>query len=145
MRLVPLLLTAVLLAAPARARTATTWDRLIVPPMKTSIYVGSVTLTPSAFVRTGDAYTATYNANVWPWFPWNESGSVTIRVPQADLDRVARGETVEFAGAGADKKGRKRTVSGRAVPADAHTGKLKLRIHVDGLDLIFNGTYKFGS
>ncbi|HEY4300767.1 MAG TPA: hypothetical protein VGM73_07840 [Candidatus Didemnitutus sp.] len=112
--------------------------------MKTSIYVGSVTLTPTVFVRTGDAYTATYEARVWPWFPWNETGSVTIRVPAADLERVARGETVNFAGAGADRKGRKRTVSGRAVPADAHTGKLKLRIHVDGIDLVFNGTYKFG-
>ncbi|HVU15647.1 MAG TPA: hypothetical protein VHD32_01885 [Candidatus Didemnitutus sp.] len=112
--------------------------------MKTSIYVGSVTLTPSAFVRAGDTYSATYAATVWPWFPWNETGSVTIRVPAADLDRLARGETVEFAGSGADKKGRPRTVSGRAQPADAKTGKLKLKIHVDGIDLIFNGTYKFG-
>lgn len=137
-------LTAVFLTILPAAHASSPWNRLLVPPMKTSIYVGSVTLTPSTFVRAGDAYTATYSANVWPWFPWNETGSVTIRVPAADLDRVARGETVEFAGAGADKKGRKRTVSGRAVPADARTGKLKLRIHVDGIDLIFNGTYKFG-
>ena len=43
-------------------------DRVIVPKMKTSIYVGSVSLKTTDFERDGDVYNATYNAKVFPWF-----------------------------------------------------------------------------
>jgi len=147
-RLASFLLLAALGALASRAAPAAPpagWEQLSVGPMKTSIYVGSVTLTPGPFVRKGDTYTATYEATVWPWFFWGEKGSVTIQVPEAGLRRAARGETVEFAGDGANQKGKPRHVTGRAQPANATTGKLKLRIKADGIELIFNGTYRLGS
>jgi hypothetical protein len=142
-----LLLLAVLGAVanlPAADAVAPAWDRITVAPMKTSIYVGSVTLTPGIFARHGDAYTTTYAATVWPWFFWGETGTVTIKVTANDVARAARGETVEFAGAGANQKGRPRQVSGRVQPADGTSGKLKIRIKVDGIELVFNGTYRAG-
>ena len=132
-----------LVASRAAEVGAPGFERVNVPPMKTSIYVGSVTLTTSAFVRDGETWSATYDAKVFPWFFWGETGSITIRVPAADLARLARGETVEFTGDAQNHKKKPRRVTGRAQPADAATGKFKVRIHVDDVELIFNGPYRF--
>ena len=143
-----ILLTALLFTAARAAESAApapTLDRVIVPPMKTSIYVGSVTLTTSAFRRDGDKFAATYEAKVFPWFFWSETGGITITVTAADLARLARGETVEFVGDAFNHKNKPRKVTGRAQPADARSGKFKVRIHVDDVELIFNGPYQFGS
>jgi hypothetical protein len=119
-------------------------DHVTVPPMKTSIYVGSVTLTPGVFERKGDTFSATYQAKVFPWFFWSESGTVSIQIPAADLLRVLAGQTVEFTGEGTNQKNKPRKITGRVQPADARSGKIKIRIGADGTELIFNGTYRFG-
>jgi hypothetical protein len=116
--------------------------RVIVAPMKTSIYVGSVTLTTADFVQTGDEFASTYEAKVRPWFFWGESGKITIKLPGSDLTRLALGQTVEFTGEAANQKNKPRTVTGRAQPADPLSGKIKVRIMADGIELIFNGTYQ---
>jgi len=117
--------------------------QVLVPPMKTSIYVGSVTLTTTAFTRRDEGFDATYEAKVRPWFFWNETGRITIKLPVADLARLAAGQTVEFTGDATNEKGKPRTVTGRAQPANATSGKIKVRIAVDGMELIFNGAYEF--
>ena len=38
-------------------------------------------------------------------------------------------------------EGKPREVTGRVYPAGPNSGKIKVRIHVDDLELIFNGTY----
>ena len=118
-------------------------DRVSVPAIKSSIYIGSVTLVPGVFTRDADGYAATYSAKVWPWFWWGESGRVHIKFSDADLARALRGETVEFTGSGENGKHKPRTVSGRVQPSDATSGKIKIRISADGLTLVFNGTYHF--
>jgi hypothetical protein len=116
--------------------------RVVVGSMKTSIYVGSVTLTTTDFVQQGDTFSATYEAKVRPWFFWGESGHITIRLPASDLIRLALGQTVEFTGDAANHKNKPRTITGRAQPADPLSGKIKVRILADGIELIFNGTYQ---
>jgi hypothetical protein len=120
------------------------WDRVTVAPMKTSIYIGSVTLTPEPFVRKGSSLTASYTAKVWPWFFWSETGRITIPLTDAILAGLARGETAEFTGEAADHRNKPRQVSGRAQPADATSGKFRIRITADGYSLVFNGTYRLG-
>lgn len=137
----PLLLS-LAFAAAGFATDGTIVERVSVPPMKTSIYVGSVTLTTSEFKRAGDQFSATYEAKVFPWFFWSETGGITIQVPPADLARLARGETIEFTGDAFNHKNKPRKVTGRAQPADAAAGKIKVRIHVDDVELIFNGPYR---
>jgi hypothetical protein len=132
---------------PLRAENApalTNWERINVPPMKTSIYLGSVTLTTGVFVRHGSTLTTTYAADVFPWFFWGETGSIVITLTDTDLANLARGETAQFTGEGVNNKKKPRKVTGRAQPADATSGKFKIRILADGYELIFNGTYKFG-
>ena len=121
------------------------WDSVTVPPVKTSIYVGSVTLTTGVFQRVGDRFHTTYEAKVWPWFFWSESGRITITLPPADLERLARGERVEFTGEALNHKNKPRHVTGHADRADAATGKIKVRIGVDDTEIIFNGTYRFNN
>lgn len=121
------------------------WDSVMIGPMKTSIYVGSVSLATSEFRREGDKFTATYVAKVWPWFFWGETGRITITLPRPDLARLARGERVEFTGEASNHKNKPRHITGRADRTDAANGKIKVRIGVDDTELIFNGTYRFSN
>ncbi|HWA10343.1 MAG TPA: hypothetical protein VG838_12895 [Opitutaceae bacterium] len=115
-----------------------------VEPAKTSIYVGSVTLTTPGFTREGVTYSANYTAKVFPYFFYNEKGRIWIDVPDADLRRLERGETVNFTGHARSDDGDERRVEGRAEPTGASTGKIKVRIFVSKrIELIFNTTYRF--
>lgn len=137
-----LLLGSVTLAA-APARAAAGWNTVTVGPMKTSIYVGSVTLTTAEFKRDGDRFSTTYEAKVRPWFWWNESGRATITLPVAELEKLAKGGRVDFTGEGTNHRGKPRPITGYAERADETSGKIKVRLNADGVELIFNGTYRF--
>jgi hypothetical protein len=129
---------------PARAASiATGWDRIAIAPMKTSIYVGSVSLTTEVLVRSGSTLSSTYEAKVRPWFFWGETGKIAITLSDAALANLSRGERAEFTGEASNHKNKPRTVTGYAQPADATSGKIKVRIMADGIELIFNGTYQF--
>jgi hypothetical protein len=143
MRFLALFAACLLASLPVRAADAS-FTRATVPSMKTSIYVGSVTLSTGTLQRAGDRWSSTYNAKVFPWFPWSEHGDITITVTEADLARLAKGETVEFTGDAKNHKGKPRKVTGRAQPANDRSGKIKVRIHVDDVELIFNGSYELG-
>ena len=140
------LLLGAVAALPAQtAPVLTSWDRITIPPMKTSIYVGSVTLTTEVLVRTGSTLATTYEAKVRPWFFWGETGKITITLTDAALASMSRGERAEFTGEAANHKKKPRTVTGYAEPADASSGKIKVRIKADGEELVFNGSYRFES
>jgi hypothetical protein len=126
-------------------QSAGDYDAVTVGPIKTSIYVGSVTLTTGVFRRDGDKFATTYEAKVRPWFFWSETGRITITLPAAELAKLARGERVEFTGEAFNQKNKPRHVTGRADRIDAATGKIKVRISVDGTELVFNGTYRFNN
>lgn len=119
------------------------WDSVTIAPVKTSIYVGTVTLTTSEFRRNGDKFNASYEAKVWPWFFWSETGRITITLPSTDLEKLGRGERVEFTGEAFNHKNKPRHVTGRADRTDATAGAIKVRIGVDDTEIIFNGTYRF--
>jgi len=121
------------------------WVSVTVAPMKTSIYVGSVTLRTGIFQREGDKFSTTYEAKVWPWFFWSETGRITMTLPFADLAKLAKGERVEFTGEAINYHNKPRKVTGRADRIDGATGKIKVRISVDDTELIFNGGYRFNN
>ena len=111
---------------------------------KTSIYVGSVTLTMPVFTRQAGTYATTYAAKVFPYFFYNEKGRLWIDVSDENLRTLERGETVSFTGHARSDGGEERRVEGRAVPADAVSGKIKVRVFVaKRIELIFNATYRF--
>ncbi len=120
-----------------RCRTAS------IAPSKTSIYIGSVSLTVDPLVLKGGAYESKYVATVFPYFFYNERGSLSIDMPAELLRRVSRLEPVEFTGRAASSDGEERRISGKAVPSDATHGRIKVRIYVSKrIALIFNTTYE---
>lgn len=127
-------------ALPAQASPA--WDRIVIPKTSTSIYVGSVTLIADPLMRSGMTLESNYEAKVRPWFFWGETGKITITLTDAALATLARGERTEFTGDAVNHKKKPRKVTGHADPADASSGKIKVRIMADGVELIFNGTYR---
>ncbi len=127
----------------AVAPELTPWNQVAIAPMQTSIYVGSVSLTSGIFVRHGTSIATTYEVKVRPWFFWGETGVINISIPESDLARLAEGESINFTGSATSHKNKPRSVTGRAQPLDATTGKIKVRIKADGVELIFNSTYRF--
>jgi len=133
---------AVLGAQPA-ASAPTSWEQVTIAPMKTSIYIGSVTLATGTFQRTGSTLATTYTAKVFPWIFWSERGEISITLTDTALANLAKGQTAEFTGDAMNHKKKPRKITGRAQPADASSGKIKVKIQADGYELIFNGTYHF--
>jgi hypothetical protein len=112
------------------------------PRVRTSIYIGSVTLITGVFTRVDDTYTSTYEAKVAPWSFWSEAGSIALNVAADDFARLRRGETIEITGEAINGKGKPRHVSARAKATDATSGTIKVRISVSGSTLVFNSTYR---
>jgi hypothetical protein len=120
------------------------YNKAAVEPVTTSIYIGYVKLTAPMFTRTRTGYVSDYKAFVFPFFFMGEHGQMTIEASNDDLQRLARGEIVQFKGQAENSDGETRLILGRAVPQDATRGKLKVRVFVSKrIQLIFNTTYHF--
>ncbi|MDF9826400.1 hypothetical protein M2447_000481 [Ereboglobus sp. PH5-10] len=123
------------------------YDTVLIPKVKTSIYVGSVTFTMTPFVRSGgQVYTAEYKASVVPFFFFSESGRLSINFTDEQLARLERGERVDFTGDGKNKKNKGRRILGhaQAEAPGARTGKIKVRVFVTkNTDLVLDTTYTF--
>ncbi len=122
------------------------YDRVEIAPTKTSIYIGSVSMTTPSFTRTGGAYESSYAAKVFPFFFQSESGRLRVEISDDMLRRLGRGERVEFTGQAVATNGDERRVEGHATPAEpgAASGRIKVRVFVSRkIVLIFNTTYRF--
>jgi hypothetical protein len=121
------------------------YDAVTIAPTKTSIYIGSVSMTLPTFARVNGTYSSTYAARVFPYFFYNEKGRLSIDITDDQLRALARGETVDFEGSGMSSENEPRRIAGKATPFDATTGKIKVRVFVSKkIQLIFNTTYRFG-
>jgi hypothetical protein len=146
-RLLPLLVLCALpfAAAATGAETPPTpYERVAIEPTKTSIYIGTVSMTMPTFLRRDGRYESTYIAKVFPFFFSNEHGTLAITLPDENLRKLERGEPVEFSGRAVNSTGEERRIEGKATPADALSGKIKVRVFVSKrIELIFNTTYRF--
>lgn len=121
------------------------YDQVTIAPTKTSIYIGTVSMTMPAFVRKNGIYESTYVAKVFPYFFGSEKGVLAIKLSDAELRRLEKGEAVEFSGRAVNTDGEERRVEGKATPADVGGGKIKVRVFVSKrIELIFNTSYRFG-
>ena len=135
---------ALLATAQATEATVALYDRVDIAPTKTSIYIGSISMTMPMFQRQGITYSSTYAAKVFPYFFESEKGELSIDIPDEALRQLERGEVIQFSGRGKNTDGEERRIEGRAIPADARSGKIKVRVFVSKrIQLIFNTTYRF--
>jgi hypothetical protein len=144
-RLAAALLALVVASRLGGAAPDAAWRRVVIEPTWTSIYVGTVSLRLPEFTRNAiGEYESTYAARVLPWFFQNETGRLVIRASDEDLRHLSRGEAIEFTGRAVNHAGEERTVTGKATPADATSGRIKVRVRVSAsIELIFNTTYRF--
>ena len=121
------------------------YAQVTVDATKTSIYIGSVSLAMPPFARLAGAYGADYSAEVFPFFFFNERGHISINFSDDDLRRLQHGDTVSFTGRASTTGGAERRIEGRAIPdgANAGHGKIKVRVWVGRIELIFNTVYRF--
>lgn len=122
------------------------YDRVEIAPTKTSIYIGSVSMTTPSFTRAEGAYESSYTAKVFPFFFQSESGRLRVAISDEMLRRLERGERVEFTGQAVATNGDERRVEGHATPEapGVPSGKIKVRVFVSKrIELIFNTTYRF--
>ena len=146
-RLGALFLTAGLaagLAAPVSAGGR--YSEVTVAPTETSVYLARVSMTMPPFTRHGGVYTADYTAKVFPFFFFNEQGTLSIEISDEQLQHLERGEAVEFTGHAGNRHGAARRVTGRAVPdaVGGDRGKIKVRVWVSkNIELVFNTGYRF--
>ena len=139
-------LMACLLPARAAAPALDRYTSVAIAPVKTSIYIGSVTLTSPLYLRKGGVYTSSYTARVFPYFFYNEHGTISIKVSDEQLLQLGRGESITFTGQGLSSNDEPRQIEGKVTPTDAASGKIKVRVFVSKrIQLIFNTTYRFGS
>ncbi len=128
------------------AESAVTYDRVEIAPTKTSIYIGSVSMTMPTFQRHGITYLSTYSAKVFPYFFESEKGELSIDISDESLRQLEHGDVIQFSGRGKNTDGEERRIEGRAIPTDARSGKIKVRVFVSKrIQLIFNTTYRFPS
>ncbi len=136
-------------SAPLPAASAPAWSpshfaRVDVAPTRTSIYIGTVSMTMPTLERRDGRYETTYVAKVFPYFFYNEQGTLTIDLAETELRRLAAGESVEFSGRARNTAGEARRIEGKATPTDARSGRIKVRVFVSPrVELIFNTTYRF--
>lgn len=138
------LLTLATAAARAAERPLSAYDRVDIAPTKTSIYIGSVSMTTPTFTRKNGVYEATYSAKVFPYFFSSEKGSMSVALSDDNLRKLEKGETIEFSGKAINTDGEERRIEAKATPTDAASGKIKVRVFVSKrIELIFNTTYRF--
>jgi len=132
------------LASSAAESAGDRYARVEIAPTKTSIYIGTVSMTMPTFTRANGTYESTYVAKVFPFFFSSEKGRLGIEVSDEQLQKLARGEAIEFTGKAVNTSGEERRIEGKATPADGNSGKLKVRVFVSKkIELIFNTTYRF--
>ncbi|HEX2854058.1 MAG TPA: hypothetical protein VHO24_12530 [Opitutaceae bacterium] len=139
-------LCALSLAAASRGEEAplSRYSAVEIDQTKTSIYIGSVTMTMPRFTRKDGAFSSTYHARVFPYFFSSEKGRLSIEISDETLRKLERGETIQFSGKGFNTDGEERRIEGRAVPTNSTSGKIKVRVFVSKkIELIFNTTYRF--
>jgi len=138
------LLAGRLLAGASEELPGVAYSEATVDKVKTSIYVGSVTLDMPPFRRAQARYESTYSARVFPYFFYNEKGRIAIELSDEDLRKLAAGERVPFTGNAENLDGEPRRVEGHATPDDPLSGTIKVRVWVSPkIELIFNSRYRF--
>jgi hypothetical protein len=120
------------------------WSEVDVEPTRTSIYIGSVSMTMPTFVRQGGSYSAAYTAKVFPYFFYNEKGTLTVDVADEQLATLTKGTPIEFTGEAVNTDGEHRKVTAKAIPSDATSGRLDVHVFVSKrIQLIFHTKYRF--
>lgn len=114
-----------------------------IKPSVANLFIASVTMSMPPFVRKKTVYSSTYYAKVFPYFFYSERGRIWIVVPEADLQRAAQGQPVDFVGHALSDSGEQRKVEGHAIPTGPTAGKIRVRVFISRrIALNYDTTYE---
>lgn len=128
-------------AAPAVSPEAAGMS-VTIPPMTSPLPLGgSVRLIPGRFVRDGDRFTASYEANVIPYFFLNESGRISISLTNEQISLARSGKPQPFLGEAVNDKGESRPISGWVQADSDGRGRLQAHVNAGKHQLFFDGKF----
>ncbi len=118
-----------------------------IEPSTTGVPLGKARLSvePLVHVPGKDGLNAAYKVDISPFSFKSEAGRFSVAISDADLHRLAGGETLHFSGQAVSQDGGNTSaVAGRADPASTGSDTGALRIQVDGKKgkLVFHTTYR---
>ncbi len=117
-----------------------------IEPSTTGVPLGQARLSVEPLVRAPgkDGLSASYKVDISPFTFKSEAGRFSVAISDADLRRLAEGETLHFTGQAVSQDGSNTSaVEGRATPESAGSDHGALRIQVAGKKgkLVFHTTY----
>ena len=104
------------IASRAADSSGNRYARVEIASTKTSIYIGTVSMTMPTFTRANGTFESTYVAKVFPFFFSSEKGRLGIDVSDEQVQKLARGEAIEFTGNAVNSNGEERRIEGKATP-----------------------------
>jgi hypothetical protein len=102
-----------------------------------------ITLTAEPMQRTESGYESTYSVTVFPFFFFNETGSIRIDLAPEALEMLGAGQVISFTGEAVNQRDVQRLIEGRATPTDTQSGRIRIVVKIGGIELIFKTAYRF--
>ncbi len=133
------------LAAPASTNSPAANRILLIDRSSMHVEAGIATLTIGPLERTNGVYTGDYKLTVFPWFSYNEKGTLAILISDASLAEANQGKVVTITGTATSKSGNCWPIVAIATPVDKEHGTLKLWFMAASRKMIFTPAYYFGA
>ncbi len=123
---------------------ATAVHEMHVEPSTTGVPLGQARLSIEPLVHAPgkEGLDAAYKVDISPFSFKSEAGRFSVAISDADLRRLAGGETLHFTGQAVSQDGSNTsTVEGRATPTGGDTGSLRIQVAGKKGKLVFHTTY----
>ncbi len=108
-------------------------NRVDVAPITKWFHIASVTLTPNSFIRTTNAFTADYKAEIIPFSFYDEVGTLRISIVDSDLKKLLNNESISFKGAATNSEKKIHLITGEVIPKTISNGTLKVKLYYNSL------------
>lgn len=114
-----------------------------IEPATTSVAVlGKARLSVELLTRGDGGLHGPYKVDVVGLPSKGEAGEFTITLAEADFDKLANGQSLNFGGKALSKDGNTSTVRGTASPSSGEGGAIKVKVDSKKGRLVFKTTYR---
>ena len=117
--------------------------KLVIDPSSTRMSLARCELTVGTLECKADVLCGTYAIKVFPFTFKSDHGNLSLGVSNADLQKIAHGEALEFTGLAISARDAKaKPIKGRTKPDAGDHGLVSFTVTTEDGDLLFNSTYR---